>query len=130
MVCRATSCPDGVVAPSLPELARLASARTTEHISRHMCICTEPSVPHFNSRRHTQDKMAPRKKTEEKASANEATDMVMHYLRKSLAVHIPLQQAYAQILSIDFIQASRTVRTQRSMCPQICIIRLLKVCTE
>jgi 26S proteasome regulatory subunit (ATPase 3-interacting protein) len=28
--------------------------------------------------------MAPRKKTEEKASANEAADMVLHYLRKSL----------------------------------------------
>jgi hypothetical protein len=74
--------------------------------------------------------MAPRKKTEEKASANEVTDMVMHYLRMSLAVHIPLQQTYAQILSIDLIQASRTVPTQRLMCPQICIIRLLKVCTE
>jgi hypothetical protein len=30
--------------------------------------------------------MAPRKKTEEKASANEAADMVLHYLRKSLTV--------------------------------------------
>lgn len=27
--------------------------------------------------------MAPRKKTEEKATANEAADMVLHYLRKS-----------------------------------------------
>lgn len=33
--------------------------------------------------------MAPRKKTEEKASANEATDMVLQYLRESSHSHAP-----------------------------------------
>jgi DNA recombination-dependent growth factor C len=39
--------------------------------------------------------MAPRKKTEEKASANEAADMVLHYLRKSLTSLriLPLESA-------------------------------------
>jgi hypothetical protein len=42
--------------------------------------------------------MAPRKKTEEKASANEAADMVLHYLRKSLTLRNRLNHSVAIIV--------------------------------
>jgi hypothetical protein len=48
-------------------------------------LFTSPT-PRLNTHK-IQDIMAPRKKTEEKASANEAADMVLHYLRQSLPTH-------------------------------------------
>jgi 26S proteasome regulatory subunit (ATPase 3-interacting protein) len=36
--------------------------------------------------------MAPRKKTEEKASANEAADMVLHYLRMFLTSYTTIDR--------------------------------------
>lgn len=63
------------------EVASLASANRILVTSiPFLNLNTSP----LNTLKHTQEAMAPRKKTEEKASANEASDMVLHYLRKSL----------------------------------------------
>jgi len=72
--------------------------------------------------------MAPRKKTEEKASANEAADMVLHYLRKSLT--LDALRTRDRFRYPDDIQASRIDRTRRLMCLRICITRLQKVCVD
>jgi hypothetical protein len=74
------------VVPSLPELPQLASAVTTQHITHQLHFRTEPCYSHPHSYEYSRDAMAPRKKIEEKASANEAADMVLHYLRMPLTI--------------------------------------------
>lgn len=72
----------GVVVPSFSRVTALAShdSRLTA-IQKKLLISSIPFLIVTEISRHA---MAPRKKTEEKATANEAADMVLHYLRESL----------------------------------------------
>lgn len=75
----------GWVAPSSSAPAWLACFNRKYLTSPHRSTKLLHIIsPHHLNTREAIDAMAPRKKTEEKASANEAADMVLHYLRKSL----------------------------------------------
>jgi hypothetical protein len=75
--------------------------------------------------------MAPKKKTEEKATANEAADMVLHYLRKSCTS--TLSEGVIRVgmtCDGDFanaFQASKIDRIQQSMSLQIYTTRSPRV---
>jgi hypothetical protein len=68
---------------------------------------------------YTHNAMAPRKKAEEKATANEAADMVLHYLRKPCISTLSegvIRVSMACDLLMNFRQAESTIFSNRCLC--------------